>query len=156
VLRQAGTACDVREYRWIGVSYKTGTEFSEVTCQDGQGYVLELPGINTSQQLAIVGCQDAVKEGILCTLTQVTKPVTLQTLREAIKDHPVGCEPAQIRYMGRETQGRRYVVELQCADKPNGLVAFIPLGDNLKPFETLDCPTAAAQAAVKCTLTAQQ
>ena len=156
VLKQAGTACNVREYHWIGVSYTTGTEFSEVACDDGHGYVLELPATSAAGSLAIVGCQDAVKDGVLCSLTHVTKPVTLQTLRDAIKAHPVSCEPTQIKYMGRETEGRRYVVELLCPDQPNGLVAFIPLGDNAKPFETVDCPTATQRAAVQCTLTTKQ
>lgn len=156
VLKEAGTVCDVNNYRWMGVSYKTGMEFSEVSCTGGQGYVIEVPRTSGAEQLAIVGCQDAVQQGILCSLTSVTKPVTLQTLRDAIKEHTVDCEPAQIRYVGREGQGRRYVVEMQCPQQPKGLVAFIPIGDNTKPFETVDCATAATQSAVKCELTAKQ
>ncbi len=155
VIKEAGTACDVSNYRWVGVGTANGTEYSEVACSDGQGYVLEVPGSGPTAQVAVVGCQDAVKEGVKCALTAVTLPVTLQTFRDAIKDHAVDCEPAQIRYIGRETQGRRYVVELQCPQQPKGLVAFIPLEGNPKPFETLDCPAAVARA-VKCTLTAKQ
>jgi hypothetical protein len=156
VLKGAGTPCDVNDYRWVGVSYKTGMEFSEVACAGGQGYVIEVPRTSVAEQLAIVGCQDAVQQGILCSLTSVTKPVTLQTLREAIKEHGVECEPAQTRYVGREGQGRRYVVEMQCPQQPKGLVAFIPVGDNTKPFETVDCATAATRSAVQCELTAKQ
>ena len=156
VLKEAGTSCDVNDYRWVGVSYKTGMEFSEVACAGGQGFVIEVPRTSVAEQLAIVGCQDAVQQGILCSLTSVTKPVTLQTLREAIKEHAVDCEPAQVRYVGREGQGRRYVVEMQCPQQPKGLVAFIPLGDNTKPFETVDCATAATRSAVQCELTAKQ
>jgi hypothetical protein len=155
VLKEAGTACDVNNYRWVGVGTVNATEYSEVACADGQGYVVEVPGTGLTARVAIVGCQDAVKEGIKCALTAVTMPVTLQTFRDAIKDHAVDCEPAQLRYIGRETQGRRYVVELQCPQQPHGLVAFIPLEGNSKPFETLDC-AAAATRAVTCKLTAQQ
>jgi hypothetical protein len=156
IVQNTGNSCAAKDYRWVGVSNQTGAEFSEVACQDGQGYVIEVPAAGPAEQLTVVGCQEAVKQGILCSLTAVTKPVTLQTLRAAIKDHPLNCEPTQIRYVGRETEGRRYVVELQCPQLPGGLVAFIPLGDNPKPFETKDCSTAAAQAAVQCTLTAKQ
>ena len=152
VLKGAGTECDVKDYRWVGISRVSETEYSEVACANGQGYVVEVP---SAQQVAVVGCQDALKEGVKCNLTAVTLPVTLESFRDALKEHAVDCAPAQIRYIGRETQGRRYVVELQCPQKPGGLVAFIPLEGNSKPFETLDCPAAVARA-VKCTLTAKQ
>ena len=155
VLKGAGTACDVSDYRWVGVGSLNGTEYSEVSCAGGPGYVLEVPKTGQATQLAVVGCQDAVKEGIKCALTAVNMPVTLQTFRDAIKDHAIACDPAEIRYIGRETQGRRYVVELQCPQQPKGLVAFIPLQDNPKPFETLDCSAAAARS-VQCKLTAKQ
>ena len=142
VLKGVGTACDVSDYRWVGVSTTTGTEYSEVSCEGGQGYVLEVPKTSQAATLSVVECQDAVKEGLKCALTAVTMPVTLQTFRDAIKDHAVDCDPAEIRYIGRETQGRRYVVELQCPQQPKGLVAFIPLQDNPTPFETLDCSAA--------------
>jgi hypothetical protein len=155
VLKGAGTACSVSEYRWIGVSSVSGTEYSEVACADGKGYVVEIPSTGQPTQVSVVGCQDAVKEGVKCNLTAVTMPVTLQTLRDALKEHAVDCASAQMRYVGRETQGRRYVVELQCPQRPNGLVAFIPLEGNPKPFETLDCSAAAARA-VQCTLVSKQ
>jgi hypothetical protein len=155
VLNGAGTICDVSDYRWVGVSSVNGTEYSEVACAAGEGYVLEVPQVGPTAQVSVVGCQDAVKEGIKCTLTAVTMPVTLQTFRDVLKDHAVDCEPAQIRYIGRETKGRRYVVELQCPQQPAGLVAFIPLEGNPKPFETLDCSAALARA-VQCKLTAKQ
>jgi hypothetical protein len=155
VLQGAGTVCDVSNYRWVGASTIDGKEYSEVGCSDGNGYILEVPKTGRSAQVSVVGCQDAIKEGVKCTLTAVIMPVTLQTFRDAISEHAVDCTPAQIRYIGREAKGRRYVVELQCPQQPNGLVAFIPLEGNPKPFEALDCPAAVARA-VKCTLTAKQ
>jgi len=155
VVKDAGTNCDVSGYRWVGVSNKTGTEYSEVACSDGHGYVLEIPQSGPPSDLAVVGCQDAVKEGVKCNLTAVTMPVTLDTLRAAIQDHAVNCTPAKMRFIGRETQERRYVVELQCPQQPKGLVAFIPLDGNTNPFETVDCPTAATRA-LPCKLTVTQ
>ena len=155
VVNKAGTECDVKDYRWVGVSYVNGTEYSEVACADSHGYVVEVPKTSAAAPISVVACQDAVKQGVKCSLSAVTMPVTLQTLREAIASQAVNCEPAEIRYIGRETQGRRYVVELRCPQQPNGLVAFIPLEGNPKPFETVDCSAAAARA-LQCTLTAKQ
>jgi hypothetical protein len=156
VVKGAGAACDVSDYHWVGVSTTNGTEYSEVACANGKGYVVEIPKAGTPAEVSVVDCQEAVKQGVKCKLTAVTMPVTLQTFRDALKEHGADCADAEMRYIGRESQGRRYVVELQCPQKPNGLVAFIPLEDNPKPFETLDCPTAAARSAVKCTLTGKQ
>ena len=124
-------------YRWVGVSSKNGTEYSEVACADGNGYIRRSSNYRASLCRRLPG---SVKEGIKCALTAVNMPVTLQTFRDAIKGHSVDCEPAEIRYVGRETKGRRYVVEMQCPQQPKGLVAFIPLEGNPKPFETVDCP----------------
>jgi len=154
VVKAASLACDVSDYRWMGVSSGTGTEYSEVACSGGHGYVLEVPKAGKPEQVALVDCQEAIKSGIKCSLTAVTAPVTLQTFRDALKDHAVDCSPAQVRLIGRETLGQRYVVEVQCPQQANGLVAFIPLQDNPKPFETIDCSAAAARS-IQCTLTAK-
>jgi len=155
VLKGTNTACDVSDYRWMGVSSSSGTEYSEVSCANGHGYVLEVPGVGKLASVVVVDCQEAIRAGIKCSLTAVAMPVTLQTFRDALKDHAVDCAPAQVRYIGRESLGQRYVVEVQCPQQPKGLVAFIPLQGNPKPFETLDCSAAAARS-VQCTLTAAQ
>jgi len=150
VLKGSSTACDVSDYRWMGVS--STKEYSEVSCGNGHGYVIEVPTAGTRDPLSIVDCQEAIKTGLKCNLTAVTVPVTMQTFRDALKEHAVDCTPGQMRMVGRESVGQRYVVEVQCAQQSKGLVAFIPLQDGPKPFETLDCSAAAARG-VKCTLT---
>jgi hypothetical protein len=155
ILKEASTACDVRDYRWMGVSAAKGQEYSEVSCVDGHGYVIEVPTTGTIKDVSVVDCQEAIKTGLKCGLTAVTMPVTLQTFRDALKDHAVDCTPAQMRVIGRESVGQRYVVEVQCPQQPQGLVAFIPLQDAPKPFETIDCSAAAARS-IQCKLTASQ
>jgi hypothetical protein len=46
---------------------------------------------------------------------------------------------------------KRYVVEFQCPQSPNGLVAFVPLEGNTHQFETLDC-AAAGELGIACQL----
>jgi hypothetical protein len=90
-------------------------------------------------------------EGISRAAAPVAVPVTMRTFREAFKENGVMCEPTELRLIGRETVGKRYVVDIQCPDKQDGLVAFIPLEGNTKKFETLDC-SAAIERHVVCAL----
>jgi hypothetical protein len=154
MMTTAGTACTVSGLRWFGVSASTQTEYTEVTCGDGNGYLLKNQQSEPSAQLSVMSCQEAAKQGLKCHLTDggpVAVPVTMQTFRDALKENGVTCEPTEIRLIGRETVSKRYVVEMRCPDKPGGLVAFIPLEGNTNKFETLDC-RAAIERHVLCTL----
>jgi hypothetical protein len=154
LMSTAGTACAVDKLRWFGLVASTQTEYTEVACGDGRGYLLKAVQIEPAAQVSVVSCQDAAKQGLKCHLTDggpVTVPVTEETFRDALKANGVACEPSKLRLIGRETVSRRYVVELQCPGQPGGLVAFIPLGENIKAFETLDC-AAAMERHVVCTL----
>jgi len=103
-----------------------------------------------------MSCHEAAVQGLKCRLTDTgpaSTPVSTQSLRDALKNNGVHCEPAKLRVIGRETIDKRYVVELQCPEQPTGMVAFIPLDGNSKPFETMSCAAAAEQEIV-CKLTA--
>ena len=154
LMTTSGTACNVNGLRWFGMNASTQTEYTEVTCGDGNGYLLRTAQTEPAAQVSVMNCQEAAKQGLRCHLTDVgtaAVPVTMQTLRDALKENGVTCEPTQIHLIGRETVSKRYVVEMQCPDKPGGVVAFIPLGGNTKQFETLDC-SAAIERHVLCTL----
>ena len=104
---------------------------------------------------SVISCQEAAKYGMKCRLTDggpVSATVSQQALRDALKQNGVNCEPMQMRVVGRESESKRYVVELQCPQQPKGLIAFIPLEGNTNKFETLDCPAAAEQE-IPCQLT---
>jgi hypothetical protein len=154
MMTTAGTACAVNGLRWFGLNASTQTEYTEVTCGDGNGYLLRTVQAEPPTQVTVMSCQEAARQGMKCHLTNggpVAAPVTMETFRDAIKENGVTCEPTAMRLIGRETVSRRYVVEMQCPDKPGGLVAFIPLEGNTKMFETLDC-SAAIDRHVLCTL----
>jgi hypothetical protein len=154
MMTSAGTTCNVNNLRWFGLNASTQTEYTEVTCGDGNGYLLKAQQTEPSAQLSVMSCQEAAKQGLKCHLTDggpVAVPVTMQTFRDALKENGMTCEPTEIRLIGRETVSKRYVVEMQCPDKPGGLVAFIPLEGNTKKFETLDCG-AAVERHILCTL----
>jgi hypothetical protein len=155
VLSHAGTNCTVRDYRWVGTSSVTNSEFNEVACNDGKGYILKtaLPG-SIVQPIAI-DCHTSGMQGLPCTLTSSGMVVTVQTFKDALAAHKVACTAADgnVRALGQQNASKRYVVEFQCPEQPKGLVAFIPLNGNSAPFETLNCAAAAKKGAV-CKLTA--
>jgi hypothetical protein len=153
LMTAAGTSCAVNDLRWFGLAAATHTEYIEVQCGDGKGYLLRAQQVEPAAHITAVSCQEAAKQGLKCHLSDggpVPVPVTMQRFRDALKEGGVSCEPTQMRLVGRETVSRRYVVEMQCPDMTE-LVAFIPLEDNTKKFETLDC-TAAMQRNIVCTL----
>ncbi len=155
LMSAAGTPCTVSKLRWMGVDMASQTEYSEVACEDEKGYLLKAP-MHLNARISAIGCQEAVANGLQCLFTDggPTPAVTMQMLLDALKRNGVNCEPDQMRYIGRESVGKRYVVEVLSPDRPNGLVSFIPVRDTTKPFETIDCLTAAARN-IQCKLAAR-
>jgi hypothetical protein len=144
-----GTNCAVRDLRSVGVSSATNTEYNEVACLDGKGYMLltAMPGSMAAPRA--IDCHTAGMQGLPCTLTSSGTVVTVQTFRDALAAHKVPCSASDssVRAIGQQTASKRYVVEFQCPEQPKGLVAFIPLNGNTAPFETLNCAAAAKKGA---------
>ncbi|HZF14940.1 MAG TPA: hypothetical protein VE046_03260 [Steroidobacteraceae bacterium] len=156
VMSAAGTKCAVQRLQWFGRSAQSHTEYSEVVCDGGGGYLLRTAQAGSDQPPTVMSCQDAAQNGIKCRLTDagpVVKPVTLDTLKEALAAGGVKCSATQTRLVGQESKRKRYVVEFQCPEYPKGLVAFIPTGDNTNKLETLSCADAVSEH-VLCELTA--
>jgi hypothetical protein len=66
----------------------------------------------------------------------------------------VSCQSKRARIIGRESVKRRYLVEFECSDRPEGLIAYVPAaGDATHAFESMNCPSA-AQRGIKCELLA--
>jgi hypothetical protein len=155
LMSAAGTNCVVNDVRWFGVSASSQTDYSEVACADGTGFLLKIPQTGPSVAISVVSCREAAKQGLGCHLTDggaVSTPVTMQTFRDALKQNDVHCEPLHMRMIGRESVARRYVVEVQCQEQPNDLVAFIPVAGNAGKFEMLDC-AAAMERQIRCEFT---
>ena len=145
--------CTVRDVKAFGRSASTQSEYSEVACQDGKGFLLRTPLPGSTAKALVTGCADAAKQGIKCRLTEagpVEIPVTLDTFKAALSQHGVSCKIDPIRMIGQEDHLKRYVVEYRCADQGMVAVAFLPLEGNTNPFESIDCKTAAAEHGVTC------
>ncbi len=150
----AGAQCAILELRAFGRSESSKSEYSEVSCKDGKGFLVStaLPG--SQAKTTVMSCAEAAKQGIKCRLTDsgpVETPVTLDTFKGALAQNGVACKIDQLRTIGQEDHRKRYVVEYLCAAAAAGKVAFIPLQGNTNPYESLDC-SAAALDGIACTL----
>jgi hypothetical protein len=153
LMKASGTDCSVANARWFGVNAAKQMEYSEVACADGTGYLLRI-AMTGDAPVSALGCREAAKEGLRCHLTDggpVPVPITKQTFRDALKRYDIGCEPTELRIVGRESEDKRYVVEVKCPELPKGLVAFVPLEGNPHQFEAIDC-AAASERAIACQL----
>jgi hypothetical protein len=152
VLSFSGHNCPVRDYRWIGQSAKSNTDYAEVACSD-RGYIVASPLPGSTAMLKVVACHDAYLQGIPCKLSDNgVQVITIQTFKDALAQYHVPCTTSDVRSVGLESVKKRHVVEFLCPEQPKGLVAFIPLEGNTAPFETVDC-AAAAKRGIKCGLT---
>ena len=145
--------CAVRDLKSFGRSAAAQSEYSEVVCQDGKGFLLRTPLPGSTAKVSVTNCAEAAKQGIKCRLTDagpVETPVTLDTFKTALAQHGVSCRIDPIRMIGQEDHLKRYVVEYRCADQAAGTVAFLPLEGNTNPYESIDCKTAAAEHGVTC------
>jgi hypothetical protein len=150
-----GASCTVRDLQLFGRSESTQSDYSEVACKDGKGFLLRMPLPGSQAESVVMSCSDAAKKGIKCRLTDagpVEAPITLDTFKDALAQHGVSCRIDQIRMIGQEDNRKRYVVEYRCADQPAAMVAFIPLQGNANPYEAIDCSDAIARG-VGCTFT---
>jgi hypothetical protein len=155
VAQQAGAACPVSGYRYIGQNATTHIEFDEVACTGGAGYVLAIALPGSAEGVRATPCHDSAMKGLACTLSGNGGPViTLDTFRDALKTRQITCAAGEkeVRFVGQENVQKRFVVEFSCREHPQGLVAFVPLEGNKAPFEALDCP-GAARRGVLCALT---
>ncbi len=146
-------ACAVRDLKAFGRSASTASEYTEVACQDGKGYLLRTPLPGSTATASVNSCADAAKQGIKCRLIDpgpVETAVTLETFKTALAQHGVACKIDPIRMIGQEDHLKRYVVEYRCADGSAGAVAFLPLQGNTNPYESIDCKTAASEHGVTC------
>jgi hypothetical protein len=164
VMRNAGTACDAHSVKWLGQSGTPRLDYTEVACNDDQGFVLRTPAPGSIASIDVLSCKDAASHGAQCQLSAAAPAVAaaatpaaagaapssaeprpnLQWFKDALSKNGVSCDVKKARIVGRESIKRRYIVEYQCPQQPRGVVAYVPsAGDSTNPFESIDCDAAA-------------
>jgi len=149
LLAKSGQTCQMIKSRTIG-PLQSGDYAYEVACQGDKGFVL----IATAQGAysKSVNCANA---GDSCKLTDSTKAETAETgtYTKLAKASGFQCDVAKYRFIGTDKSNAE-VVELQCANRPDGVVAMFP-ADNKGKAKFMDCVQAGAiQQACKLTDTA--
>lgn len=164
IASSAGSQCKVQRLQYFGKSESTQTEYSEVACTDGQGYLVRIALPGSTAPTLVYGCQDAAKQGLKCKMTAPAPApeaaatddgVTMDTLKAGLVKNGVSCSIGPMRLIGQEDHRKRYVVEYRCTDQPTGNVAFIPLEGNSQPYESLNCAEAVTQG-IPCMLAASK
>jgi hypothetical protein len=151
ILQRAGKTCVVRDTKWHGQS--ATTDFLEVACREGPGFVVRSPLPGSQSPLHVDTCVELTRIGFVCTLPG--NDPTREILIAALKPFKVSCDAESVRVIGHETVKRRQVVEYFCPkQQPRGLVVFLPAEGSNEPFEAVDCQAAAKRQA-DCTLTKQ-
>lgn len=160
VMRNAGTPCDAHGVKWLGQNGPPVLDYTEVACNEGGGFVLRTPAPGSvGAVIDVLSCDDAAKHGAKCQMsappaaaaaTSAAAPdgprPNLQWFKDVLGKNGISCDVKQARVVGRESIKRRYVVEYQCPQQPQGLVAYVPPpGDTANAFESMDCAAAAVK-----------
>jgi hypothetical protein len=168
VMRNAGAACDAHDLKWLGQSADPKVDYTEVACNDNQGFVLRTPAPGSTGNIDVLSCKDAASHGAQCQMSSTAPEIAtaaaragaaaaagappsateprpnLQWFKDALNKNGVSCDVKKARIVGRESIKRRYIVEYQCPQQPRGVVAYVPsAGDTTNPFESIDCDAAA-------------
>lgn len=151
IVQRKGQTCAIKAVAWVGQSSKSNTDFSEIACEDGNGFIMASPVPGSQRPIAILKCHDAAMQGLPCKMSDNGTVLTVQTFKDELAKHNVTCDATDVRVIGKESTKKRHVVEFACSQHPEGLVAFIPLEDTKEPFETLSCAEAAKRK-VMCAL----
>jgi hypothetical protein len=152
--RKARSDCDTTDGRYIGA--KNGVDFFEVACATPPGFILALDAsgkvaatFGCDKAEAIGGCkftdeatakaaakaQSAHAEAVTEAKADAQKDAYAAALQQA----QVACDFDQYARLGTDTATGRDVVEFHCAQKPNGLLAFLPGKASGSSFEAYDC-----------------
>ena len=133
LLAKSGKTCQLSKSRVIG-TLQSGDMGYEVACADGTGYVLTaLPSGAFHQAISCANTGDA------CKLTDASKAESgeASTYTRLAKAGGFQCDVAKYRFIGMDQKSNSEVVELQCGNRPDGVVALFPT--NNSPGKFLDC-----------------
>jgi hypothetical protein len=153
VLNHNHIQCKVQQLNWLGTS-AANLDHMEVACEGTSGYVVRSPRPGSSGKLEVMNCQEANKQGIACQLPAnvASAPAmadarpTLAWFKDALSRNGVSCQSKRARIVGRESIKRRYLVEFECSDRPEGLIAIVPpASDPVNSFESMNCASAAGR-----------
>ena len=140
----APNACAIKDRRFVGTT-KDGSDYYEVACQDGKGYLYKV----TSGKLAqAYGCAQAQNLLGGCTLTDARQATAEQSALYTKMARTAGSNCDVDHYALFPMQGDKEVVELVCKSGDGAIGIFPATGKG----QVVDCGRALA-VGYKCSLT---
>jgi hypothetical protein len=152
IAAKSGRSCEVTKSRFVGVSKSDGSEYYEVGCAKGAGFMLDFDTHGALKRT--IECADATALGGGCTLTDqaTVQASALQTYGSKLKAIGVSCNVQKARLVG-QTRNHEDVVEYACSDRPAGLVVAFPApGGHADVVDCLD----ARHFGIQCEFTSRQ
>lgn len=121
LVAKAGKACTVNKRRYIGAN-PSGSEFFEVACADGKGYVVERTSAGALGHAVDCAAADTFVEGG-CSLTDARAAQTEQADLYTKLAKRAGFDCDVEKYGALNGNAGEDVVELQCKNRPDGAIA---------------------------------
>ena len=134
---QSGKNCQVKNRRYI-VSAPDASNYYEVSCADGAGWVLqELPDGQLGQ---VIGCDAAGSIAGGCTLTSASASQSERIGRYTMFAHSAGyaCDVSKYAAFPAAPPGYDEAVELVCSNRPDGAVALFASAGS-RPATVYNC-----------------
>jgi hypothetical protein len=118
---KSGKPCVVKDRAYIGAT-KDGSNYFEVACQDGKGYVLEQAANGSLEKTIDCANADFLNGG--CKLSDARQAKTEQAglYTQLAKKAGFNCDVAGYAPFSINVPGKE-VVELTCSNRPDGAVA---------------------------------
>ncbi len=143
----SGKCAAVKTKRYV-LSTTDGSDYFEVACDDGKGYMLHVD--HTGKLSETIACADAFEIGGGCTLTDARQAQTQQNAVYADLAKKAGFDCAVTKYaLFPSTDPTKDVVEMACSNRPDGGVGIFP---GHGPAHVYDCLRAQDEG-YKCSYT---
>lgn len=121
LVAKSGRNCAVKDRRYV-LSGKDGSNYYEVACDNGSGYMVQQNAKGDLQRVLDCGSADFVGGG--CTLTDARAAQTEQASLYTRLAGKAGFPCDVTKYAPLPTTGAKEVIELQCSNRPDGGIAI--------------------------------
>jgi hypothetical protein len=138
----SGKACGVTGTREVGID-SSGNTYYEVACSSGAGFMM---AAKAGKFVRAIDCASASGMNGGCKMTDPTKTESVEaaTYTHLAQGSGFNCQVVKYRYIGLKDDSE--VVELQCANRPDGRIALFPTS-NKGPAKFYDCVASGALGA---------
>ncbi|HLY80346.1 MAG TPA: hypothetical protein VKQ70_13275 [Caulobacteraceae bacterium] len=136
IVAKMGKPCTLKDRRYVGAT-SDGSNYFEVACQDGKGYMVEQ--LANGDVKPAIDCAIADNIGGGCTLTNARQAESEQDGLYTKLAHAAGynCDVSRYAPFNVDVPGHE-VVELACSNRPDGAVAIFPASSTEKA-QIYDC-----------------